>query len=208
MARKTLTRWQRIRAALVQRFRRLNHMSAAMLVGGVGFYASYQHIYHVSLHYGQPADIAALMPVTIDALMIVAGRYISHAKSPLGKGYAVAGFVLSSAASLAANILAAPADPFSRVVAGWPAICLIMAALIVHYGERKPRRKATAATTKATVGRLAGRTETGMFTDRPVTLADIETPWNAPTSPAPLVDGERSTGTRRNGVTVGNAYVR
>lgn len=205
MARKTLTRWQRIRAALVQRFRRLNHMSAAMLVGGVGFYASYQHIYHVSLHYGQPADIAALMPVTIDALMIVAGRYISHAKSPLGKGYAVAGFVLSSAASLAANILAAPADPFSRVVAGWPAICLIMAALIVHYGERKPRRKAT-ATTRATVGRLAGRTETGMFTDRPATLSDVQTPWSGPTQ-SPLT-GVQATSTRHNGVTVGNAYVR
>lgn len=184
-SRRKLTARQRLVAAV----RRLNHMTAAITVGAVGFYASYQHIFTVSTRYGQPHDIAALMPVAVDALMIVAGRYVTHAKSKLGKTYAVAGFMLSSLASLGANILAAPATTPARVVAGWPAVCLILAALIVHYGERKPRRRATPQIARRTAQRGSERPlrahQTPRVTPvvaRPTSLTDVPLPWDAPTS--------------------------
>ena len=180
MARKPLTRWQKASAWLRSPGgQRLTHMSPALMVGVVGFYASYQHIYAVSVHYGQPRDIAALMPVAIDALMIVAGRYVTHARSTLGKFYAVVGFLLSSAASLGANILAAPPEVFARVVAGWPAVCLIVAALIVHYGERRPRRRAPAAATRRTPSSPAAAPVSPPVDQwRAETLTDVPLPWD------------------------------
>lgn len=180
-SRRKLTRWQRVLGLV----RRLNHMTAAITVGGVGFYASYQHIYRVSVRYGQPQDIAALMPIAIDALMIVAGRYVTHAKSRLGKAYAVAGFIMASMASLAANIMAAPADTVSRVIAGWPAVCLVLAALIVHYGERKPRPKRkprqSQSASQAPQVIPAARRRVPPTPQRPSTLRDLQVPWDGPT---------------------------
>ncbi len=153
------------RSARVRRFvagptgQKLSHRIPALAVFAVAAYQSYWHTVEVALRAGESSVTAHIMPASVDGMMMVAARYISHAKTRAGKGIAASAFVVGTFATLAANVMAAQPNLFSRVVAGWPAGSLVFTAAILHWGEMraKPARRparATAPATKPGPGRL------------------------------------------------------
>lgn len=155
----TATRKPATRTARLRRWfasdagQKFTHAGPAMMVFGVAAYQSYWHTVDVATMAHQTWVTAHIMPLSVDGLVMVAARYVTHAKTVLGRTLAVVGFVLGIAATVGANIAAARPDAFDRVVSVWPAVALVATALILHFGDRKPARKPAArraTVTKAT----------------------------------------------------------
>jgi hypothetical protein len=133
------------RAARARRYlqseagRKLHHTAPAIVVFGVAAYQSYWHTVEVALRAGEATVTSHIMPLSVDGLMVVAARYVTHAKTRLGKVMAVVAFLLGISATLAANVMAAEPHWFNRAVAVWPAVALVGTACVLHWGEMKPK---------------------------------------------------------------------
>jgi hypothetical protein len=120
-----------------------NHLRslAAGTVALVAAIASYSHMKAVAIEHGQPELLAALMPLSVDGLLIVASIVMAEDREngfrprPSARG----SFWGGVAASIAANVLAAPDDVISRLISGWPAIALFA---VVEMLVRPPRKRA------------------------------------------------------------------
>src|SRR6266704_494565 len=81
------------------------------IVAGITAYASYLHGYHVALRYGELREIARLLPISVDGMMIVASiamvddRRAGRSIRPWAK----IGFLTGVAASGSANLAPAQA---------------------------------------------------------------------------------------------------
>lgn len=109
----------------------------ALVVASVAAYASYQHQREFALHGGADATSAALWPLSVDGLLVLAtvGLLKSDNRSSRRVRYAVwLAFGLGIAMSLAANVAAAPRLAWQPVlVAGWPPVALLLAVeLLAH----------------------------------------------------------------------------
>lgn len=161
MATKTLTRTARaIRWMRSPAGQKLSHTAPALVVFGVAAYQSYWHTVEVVVRSGEgDHGVAHIMALSVDGLMMVAARYITHAPTVLGKVIAFVAFIGGILATVASNVMAADPNGFSRSVAVWPAIALVGTAAMLHWGERKaPRtaakRRSPAVGTPAPVKRL------------------------------------------------------
>lgn len=157
MATRKLTRVKRINRYLhTPSGQRLNHMMPAVAVFAVAAYQSYWHTVEVVVRAGTNGhvEVAYMMPLSVDGMMVVAARYVTHAKTRLGKAMAVVTFILGVSATLAANMMAASPHVFNRIVAVWPAVALVCTAMALHWGEMRPRRRVarkSAVTSPATL---------------------------------------------------------
>lgn len=90
----------------------MHYVSIGLLaiVATVAGYVSFGHIVWTSVHYGASHDVAHLMPIIIDAMMIIEAIVII-VETRKGPTMAKAGFALSMVASLGCNILAASVHP-------------------------------------------------------------------------------------------------
>ena len=122
------------------RGRKLSHTIPGAVVFGVAAWQSYWHTVEVATRYGE-ATSAYVMPLSVDGLMVVAARYITHARSRTGRVLSFAGFILGVAATVGANVMAADPNPISRVVAVWPALAMTITAGMLHWGELAPKAK-------------------------------------------------------------------
>lgn len=121
------------------------HRAPGLIVAAVALYVSYWHIRHVCLVNGYDLVSASLTPLSVDGLVIVSARYISKAKTALGKGCALFGFLLGVAATLAGNLLSAQPTTIGYGVATWPAIAVVATGAILHWGDakKKPAKRTT-----------------------------------------------------------------
>lgn len=126
------------------------HRAPGLIVAGVALYVSYWHIRHVCLTNGYDEVSASLTPLSVDGLVIVSARYISKAKTMLGKACAMFGFVLGVAATLAGNLLSALPTVIGYGVATWPAIAVVATGAILHWGDAKKKAKPTTRRKPAT----------------------------------------------------------
>ncbi|TDD32747.1 DUF2637 domain-containing protein [Actinomadura sp. KC06] len=88
---------------------------------------SYKHMYELVLRYGETSWSAALLPVSVDG-MIVASSLTLLADSRAGRRGGLLPWALllaGSAASLAANVAVAEPSMIGRVIAAWPSCALI-----------------------------------------------------------------------------------
>lgn len=118
----------------------------AVAVFGVAAYQSYWHTVEVATRYGE-ASSAHLMPFSIDGLMVIAARYISHARTKTARIVALVAFVAGFLAMAGINLLAADPNPISRMIAVWPALAMALAGALLHWAPQKPaatRRRAPA----------------------------------------------------------------
>lgn len=103
----------------------------ALVVAGVAAYASYVHQRHFALQGGADAVSAALWPLSVDGLLLLAtvGLLRLPAHRHRWRRFVVwLAFSLGIAVSLAANIAAAPTLDWKAIlVAGWPPVSLLLA---------------------------------------------------------------------------------
>jgi len=109
----------------------------ALVVAAVAAYSSYAHQRHFALAGGADQVSAALWPLSVDGLVVLAslGLVRAHSITTVRARLALwVAFLLGVAVSLAANIAAAPTLSWQPVlVAGWPPLALLLAVeLVVH----------------------------------------------------------------------------
>jgi hypothetical protein len=109
----------------------------ALVVAAVAAYSSYAHQRHFALVGGADQVSAALWPLSVDGLVVLASLGLVRAQSSTTTRARLAlwvAFLLGVAVSLAANIAAAPVLGWQPVlVAGWPPLALLLAVeLVVH----------------------------------------------------------------------------
>ncbi len=110
-------------------------ISTALGVGAIAAIASYDHIRDLAITHGQSVFIGNLMPLSVDGLIVCS----TFALDSENKVWPRVGFSTGVAATVAANILAAPPNVLARVISAWAPVALL---LVVEILSR--RRKATA----------------------------------------------------------------
>ncbi|MGP3979637.1 DUF2637 domain-containing protein [Streptomyces sp. KR80] len=109
----------------------------ALVVSAVAAYASYRHQRDFALHGGADPMSAALWPLSVDGLLLLATVGLlkpSHRSSRRARYAVWSAFLLGIAVSLAANIAAAPSPAWKPiVVAGWPPIALLLSVELLSH---------------------------------------------------------------------------
>jgi uncharacterized membrane protein len=110
----------------------------ALIVAAVAAYGSYQHQRDFALHGGADTVSAALWPLSVDGLLLLATVGLLKTGQQTSRRIRLViwlSFLLGIAVSLAANIAAAPTLAWQSIlVAGWPPVALLLAAeLLTHH---------------------------------------------------------------------------
>jgi hypothetical protein len=108
--------------------------TAAVVVGGIAAVASFTHMRDLAIANGQTHLIGTLMPVSVDGMIAVATLAIADGRTR--KGSAWVAFLIGVAASVTANVLAAPDTILARCISGWPAIALLLVVEVLTRGGR------------------------------------------------------------------------
>ncbi|MGR6316502.1 DUF2637 domain-containing protein [Micromonospora soli] len=120
--------------------RRFASLAGAVAVTVIAAVASYDHTRTVALDAEQPPFLAALLPLSVDGLVLVGTMALGDGRRSRWSAWAA--FLVGVAASLAANVMAAEPDAVSRAVSAWPAVALL---LTVEVLARSGRALATTA---------------------------------------------------------------
>ncbi|MFL6143528.1 MAG: DUF2637 domain-containing protein [Labedaea sp.] len=152
----------------------------ALVVAGVAAYGSYHHQRAFALHGGADPVTAALWPLSVDGLLLLAtvGLLTSGQQTSRRVRLAVwLSFLLGIAVSLAANIAAAPTLAWQSVlVAGWPPVALLLAAeLLTHHARRREQTETEPAAAKREPDRETSN-ETGNETGHALTARAVSKP--------------------------------
>jgi hypothetical protein len=107
---------------------RYTRIGASGIVAGIAGYASYWHQVTVAQMAGERADLAHIMPGSVDGLLVVASIAMVDARREGRKPswQTKLAFGAGIAASVGANIMAAHPTWLSRAVAAWPAVALLL----------------------------------------------------------------------------------
>lgn len=102
-------------------------VGAVLAVAAIAAIVSYRHMRAVALAHGEDPLNAAVIPLSVDGLIVAASMSMLRAsrrgRRPPALAYAL--LVVASAASLAANVIHAEPDVTARVIAAWPSFALI-----------------------------------------------------------------------------------
>ncbi|MFF4349970.1 DUF2637 domain-containing protein [Streptomyces sp. NPDC001530] len=134
------------RSNSVQGFEIWLRRACGLVVASVAAYASYVHQRHFALHGGADSVSAALWPLSVDGLLLLATIGLlkpAHRVSRRTHATAWMAFSLGIFVSLAANMAAAPVLAWQPIlVAGWPPIALLFAVelLTLHPTDRATDR--------------------------------------------------------------------
>lgn len=124
--------------------RRIGYGASFLVVAGVAARVSYGHIRDVVLYVHQPSDVAHLLPLSVDGLMLIATLAMAEdkANNRYPRGWARWGFWFGAAVSTAANVQAvvitSGPDPLGIAVgASAPVLLLWSIEIVARPG--KPR---------------------------------------------------------------------
>ncbi|HEX6075526.1 MAG TPA: DUF2637 domain-containing protein [Micromonosporaceae bacterium] len=114
----------------------------------------------LAAEHGQPEDLAKLLPISVDGLLVVASIVMTEDREAgrPARPWARASFVIGVVASVAANIAAAPEDAISRLISAWPAVALL---LVVEHVRRTVHGQAAEAIVSLLPERQQASEETG-----------------------------------------------
>jgi hypothetical protein len=118
--------------------------AATGVVAGIAAYVSYRHVREVVGRYGETEDIAALLPLSVDGLIVVASLTMvdDHRRGRPVAWVTRLAFWLAVCASLAANVLHAQPSGIARVVAAWPSVALLLTVEVLARPAREDRPEA------------------------------------------------------------------
>lgn len=116
-------------------------------VAGIAAYASYSHMRQLALDHGQTSAVAALLPASVDGMLVVATLVMREDRQAGLKVrvWAWVAFVLGVLASVVANVLAANDDTVSRVISAWPAVALFLVVELLTTGKKSAELPAEVA---------------------------------------------------------------
>jgi hypothetical protein len=100
---------------------------AVLGVAGIAAVVSYRHMRAVAILHGEDPTNAAVIPLSVDGLIIAASMtMLADSRAHRHRSWlAYALLTLASAASLAANVMHAEPDLAARIIAAWPSAALI-----------------------------------------------------------------------------------
>lgn len=146
---RKLTKGQKVMAWWKTNRARINAVWPFAVLGIGAFYVSFGHIMYVTSQHITSAHnlpgVPVIMPIIVDVLMIAAGRGAKLARTVAARSVAILAFSAALAASLACNMLASDPGFMNRAVATWPAIALLLVALVLEVGGHKPMSPAQIA---------------------------------------------------------------
>lgn len=100
---------------------------SVIVLAGIAAVISYKHMYQLVLRYGETSWTAALLPISVDGMIVVASMSLL-VDSRQGHRSGLLPWmllVLGSTASLAANVAVAESSVVGRLIAAWPSCALI-----------------------------------------------------------------------------------
>ncbi|MEV5576639.1 DUF2637 domain-containing protein [Spirillospora sp. NPDC052269] len=106
---------------------RVTTSASVGLLAVIAAIVSYRHMHRLALNHGESALTAALIPVSVDGMIVAASMSILSANRA-GRNESCLAWtflILGSLASLAANIAVAEPTITGRVVAAWPSFALV-----------------------------------------------------------------------------------
>ena len=113
--------------------------ASAAVVAGIAGYASYWHQVAVATRAGERAEIAHVIPLSVDGMLVVASIVMvddrQQGRKP--RWSARIAFLVGTAATIGANVAGAHPTILGRTVAAWPALALL---LVVEMLSRKGKR--------------------------------------------------------------------
>jgi hypothetical protein len=120
---------------------RLARGVSTAVVASLAAWSSWSHMVHVALRFGERPEVAYVLPLSVDGMLIVASTVMVDDRRTGGRvrWSARIAFVAGVAASVAANIAAAEPTDGARIVAAWPAVALL---LVVEMLARTRRSEA------------------------------------------------------------------
>jgi hypothetical protein len=140
--RKPLTKAQKLTAWWTAHRERIAATWPFAALGLWAFYVSFGHIMYVTGQHINPAHnlpgVPLLMPLIVDVLMIACARAARKARTVSARLVAIGGFMAGLAVSLACNMLASDPGFINRGVSTWPAVALLIVALVFEVGGHKP----------------------------------------------------------------------
>ncbi|HEX6967912.1 MAG TPA: DUF2637 domain-containing protein [Micromonosporaceae bacterium] len=107
---------------------RITSTLGAGAVAVIAAWSSWSHMVHVALRYGERPEVAYALPLSVDGLLVVASAAMVDDKRAgrIPRTSAKVAFAVGVVASLAANVAAAEPSIGARIVAGWPALALLL----------------------------------------------------------------------------------
>lgn len=113
--------------------------TSAAVVAGIAGYASYWHQVAVTTAAGERSEIAHVIPLSVDGMLVVASVVMvddrQQGRKP--RWSARIAFLVGTLATIGANVAGAHPTLMGRTVAAWPALALL---LVVEMLSRKGSR--------------------------------------------------------------------
>jgi len=170
--------------------------ASVVLLAGIAAVVSYRHMHTLTLAHGESAWTAALVPLSVDGMIVASSMTLLADSRAGGTGGWLPWALLAagSAASLAANMAVAEPTAYGRLIAAWPSFALIGAYELLM---RQIRHAATAAPDQVTnpAGAAEAGGESGVDSQTPLPATDaVDPPVRRPDSqvrPARPVGGRR-----------------
>ncbi|WP_460363678.1 DUF2637 domain-containing protein [Actinocorallia lasiicapitis] len=132
-------------------------------MAGIAAVVSYRHMHELAVVRGESRWTAALIPLSVDGMIVVASMSIL-VESRAGRRGGWLPWVLlglGSLASLAANVAVAEPTTIGRVIAAWPSLALLGAYELLMGQLRGTGPAATALAAADPAARLEGGRDTG-----------------------------------------------
>ena len=113
---------------------------STVAVAAIAAWSSWSHMVHVALRFGERPEVAYVLPISVDGMLIVASTAMvddQRTGRPVRWSARIA-FLAGVTASVAANITAAQPTFGARIVAAWPAIALLLVVEMLSRVRRTP----------------------------------------------------------------------
>lgn len=123
---------------------RLARNASAAVVASIAAWSSYQHMVHVALHVGERPDVAYVLPLSVDGMLVVASvAMVDDRRAGRSVRWsAKVAFAVGVLASVGANVAAAQPTIGARIVAAWPALALLLTVELLSRAGRELKRRA------------------------------------------------------------------
>lgn len=169
---------------------RLARNVSTAAVAAIAAWSSWSHMVHVALRYGERPEVAYVLPLSVDGMLIVASAAMVEDKhnGRRVRWSARIAFTAGVAASIAANIAAAQPTVGARIVAAWPAVAML---LVVEMLSRAKPPSPAPDTALPNEGNADSRTDgTASTTLDESLVAPAEPASNPAPEPPATVQGE------------------